>query len=79
MQLALHGLLNPLNLGSTKGSSDLEVLTALTYILMLVLISPAKTRLYACLYLNGGISSDQSETLQIFDVLKEKVIFNRRK
>ena len=30
-------------------------------------------------FLNGGISSDQSETLQIFGVRKKKVIFNLRK
>ena len=61
------GLFNPLYFESTKSSIDHKLLTALGYILMLVLISPVKTRPYAC-YISRwstGISSDQSETLQI--------------
>ena len=38
-QLALHGLLIPLYLGSTKSSIDYEVLTALAYVPMLMLMS----------------------------------------
>ena len=38
-QVALHDLLNPLYLGSTKSSIDHEVLTALVYVLMLMFAS----------------------------------------
>ena len=69
------GLFNPLYFGSTKSSIDHKLLTALAYILMLVLISPVKTRRYACSISRWStvISSDQSETLQMFGVFKEEL------